>query len=440
MFKIGKDVQQTVMVFVNQMLAHFWEEGCLDAVERDVPIKVASAGVSPEALNREFGEEAVARARVAWKILINQISYPTILKLIIAAGSPSEGWPIFKKFYAPQAADEKARLTQSRYSLRMKEHEPLDEYFARDSVLRSRLALHGVTFSGVDANQHFARNLSHVFGVQKSILLSNADLTCKALEEVVLNAYGEMVMAREEEKRTGTGHALVAPDWSGRGNGGDPNGGRGGRGNRGKSRKNGNKGGQQQQQQQQQQQHASGRGRGGCSEAPQQWGAGGRGTGGREGGGRYVGGRAPAVGGRGRGLPSYPPPRGGYNYAGYPPNLPRPFGNQPPIFGADPRKRCETCNALGHTHQFCAWRVDPGYPIPPPVPAGPAPPRPRRTAPGPSGYQQPWPHSYGQAHVAAADAYGNALLAYSADTNDAAKYDSNNNDDDYYHYEEEQQP
>ena len=86
MFKNGEEVQQTVMVFVNQMLAHFGEEGCLDAVERDVPIKVASPGVSPEALNRQFGEEAVARARVARKIIINQISYPTILKLIIEAG------------------------------------------------------------------------------------------------------------------------------------------------------------------------------------------------------------------------------------------------------------------------------------------------------------------------------------------------------------------
>ena len=94
----------------------------------------------------------------------------------------------------------------------MKEHEPPSEYFARGSELRNRLALHGVTFSDVDANQHFARNLSHVFGMQKSILLSNADLTCKVLEDVVLNAYGEMEMAREEEKRTGTGHALVAPD------------------------------------------------------------------------------------------------------------------------------------------------------------------------------------------------------------------------------------
>ena len=180
MFKNGEEVQQTVMVFVNQMLAHFGEGGCLDAVGRDVPIKVASAGVSAEALKREFGEEAVARARVAWKILINQISYPTILKLIIAAGSPSEGWSIFKKFYAPQAAAEKARLTQSWYSLRMKQHEPPNEYFARGSALRSRLALHGVTFSDVDANQEFARNLSHVFGVQKSILLSNAGVRLRA--------------------------------------------------------------------------------------------------------------------------------------------------------------------------------------------------------------------------------------------------------------------
>ena len=170
-------------------------------------------------------------------------------------------------------------------------------------------------------------------------------------------------MAREEENRTGTGHALVAPDWSVRGNGGDQNGGRGGQGDHGKSKRNGNKDEQQQQQQpqqqqQQQQQHANGRERGGWNGAPQQWGAGSRGTGGKGGGGRYVGGRAPAVGGRGTGLPSYPPPHGGSNFAGYPPNLPRPFRNQPPIHGDDPRKQCETYNELGHTHQFRAWGVD----------------------------------------------------------------------------------
>ena len=148
------------------------------------------------------------------------------------------------------------------------------------SVLRSRLALHGVTFSDIAANQHFARSISHVSGVQKSILLSNADLTCKLLDDVVLSAYGEIEVAREEEKRTRKGHALVAPDWSGRVNGGDQNDGRGGRGDRGSSRRNGNKSGQQQQLQQQPrqqwQQHASRHGRGGWYGAPQQWDAGGR--------------------------------------------------------------------------------------------------------------------------------------------------------------------
>ena len=55
--------------------------------------------MSPEALHREFGEEAVARERVAWKIFINHISYPTSLNLILAAGLPSDGWCIFMKYY-----------------------------------------------------------------------------------------------------------------------------------------------------------------------------------------------------------------------------------------------------------------------------------------------------------------------------------------------------
>ena len=101
----------------------------------------------------------------------------------------------------------------------MNEHEPPNEYFARGSALRYRLSQHGMTISGVDANQHFARKLSHVFVVQKNILLANADLTSKVIEDVVLCACGEMEMARENEKRTGTGYDLGAPDCSGRGDG-----------------------------------------------------------------------------------------------------------------------------------------------------------------------------------------------------------------------------
>ena len=44
----------------------------------------------------------------------------------------------------------------------------------------------------VDAKQHFVRNLSPAFGVQKYILLPNAALTYQILEDVVLSAHGEM--------------------------------------------------------------------------------------------------------------------------------------------------------------------------------------------------------------------------------------------------------
>ena len=45
------------------MLAYFGK-GYLDAVKKDVLTKVASAGLNPQVLNREFGEEAVAIARL----------------------------------------------------------------------------------------------------------------------------------------------------------------------------------------------------------------------------------------------------------------------------------------------------------------------------------------------------------------------------------------
>ena len=61
-----------------------------------------------------------------------------------------------------------------------------------------------------------------------------------------------------------------------------------------------------------------------------------------------------------------PPPPGGYDYSRYPSNFPHPVGNQPPIHAADPRKRCQNCNELGHVHQYCAWRIDPGQSRPPP--------------------------------------------------------------------------
>ena len=244
--KNGEQIQQKVLIFRGQMGALFGQEDCLEAVETDVPIKVGRSDANVAALTAEFGEGMVDKARRAWGILVSQITALPVLQEILEAGSPSEGWSIFKNHYAPQSAAERARLTQAWYNLQMKEGEPPNEYFARGSVIRSQLGSHGMVFSDVDANHHFVRNVSHVFGVQKSILLTNADLSRQVLEDVVLSAHGEMEMAREQERRNGTGHALVAPD-SGRGNEG------GGRGGRGRNRRNENRGGQQHQQHQQHQ-------------------------------------------------------------------------------------------------------------------------------------------------------------------------------------------
>ena len=170
----GGDIQQRVMVFERQVNPYFWEMDCLEAVETTVPIKVGLQESSQEALIAEFGEELVGKASRAWSILMNQISYQALADLISATGSPSKGWTAaFKRHYAPQAAAEKARLTQSWYSLRMKVGESPNEYFSQGCVLRSRLGTNGIFLPDIDANQHFVRHLSHVFGVQNNIWLAS---------------------------------------------------------------------------------------------------------------------------------------------------------------------------------------------------------------------------------------------------------------------------
>ena len=89
----------------------------------------------------------------------------------------------------------------------MNDDTPPNEYFSRGSVIRGR-PTHGVPFTDHEANKHLARCLSAVFGVQKGIFLSNPDLTCQDLEDVVFSAQGEMDMARDRELRNGMGHAL----------------------------------------------------------------------------------------------------------------------------------------------------------------------------------------------------------------------------------------
>ncbi|CAN0553526.1 unnamed protein product, partial [Laminaria digitata] len=67
----------------------------------------------------------------------------------------------------------------------MKDDEPPNEYLARGSVLRSQLSTHGTVITDINAYQHYARNLPPTFEVQKSIVLTNAELTYQVIEDVV---------------------------------------------------------------------------------------------------------------------------------------------------------------------------------------------------------------------------------------------------------------
>ena len=61
----GEQVQQKVLVFRGQMCALFGQEGCLEAVETDVPIKIGKPDCNIAALTAESGEELVGKARRA---------------------------------------------------------------------------------------------------------------------------------------------------------------------------------------------------------------------------------------------------------------------------------------------------------------------------------------------------------------------------------------
>ena len=125
--KQGEDMLHKAMIFEGQMNALFWEAGCLGAVETTIPIKVGRPESSEAALNADFEEALVKKAATAWNVLVSQITHLPVLIQIFAAGSPDEGWSIFKKFYAPQSAAETARLTQSWYGLKMTDGEPPNE-------------------------------------------------------------------------------------------------------------------------------------------------------------------------------------------------------------------------------------------------------------------------------------------------------------------------
>lgn len=94
-------------------------------------------------------------------------------------------------------------------------------------MLRNLFGTHSVIHTANDANQDFARNLTPDYSVQKSILLTKKDEKCSRM---LMNAYGEMEMAKEKEMRDGKGLTSFVANSGGRGNRGGARGCRFGRG------------------------------------------------------------------------------------------------------------------------------------------------------------------------------------------------------------------
>ena len=135
----------------------------MEAVNSKVHIRVGSAGVDMDAWREKQGPVMVEQTLRGGNMLISPIQYLPVLKQILTPASPSEGWGIFDRYYQPQAAADKSKLTQQNHSFRIEADRTPQSYFGRFTVLRSELAFHGTIFSDIDAHRHSVRNLSPAF-------------------------------------------------------------------------------------------------------------------------------------------------------------------------------------------------------------------------------------------------------------------------------------
>ncbi|CAB1107700.1 unnamed protein product [Ectocarpus sp. CCAP 1310/34] len=222
-FKSGDNKQQKLLIFRSSMVARFAQEDVHEVVMSNQDIPVGRQGISMVNLKTEYGDQKVAKAVVAWNLLITSISFMPILSEIVSDGSPSGGWRIFLKYYEPQAKAEKKRLLKEYHSFAMHAGENPQEYFGRFSILRSRLASHGTVYPDNEANDHLVSALSSDYKLEKKLLDRTPDLNFEQIEDSVKEAHTDLVRAREEEQKSGVGHAFVASG-APRGDGRVPNG------------------------------------------------------------------------------------------------------------------------------------------------------------------------------------------------------------------------
>ena len=154
----SSDCREKFQVFVIQMTSYFRDEECEDALSVPDPIKVHKLDVSR--LTRQFGHEAVDKARRAMRIILDKVTDPTLIRHIDMLGSPSESWQHLLKTYTSPQQTEIARLEYEWQTLRMVDGEIPLKFLSRAKLIRREREKLGVFLKDADANKHITRCLS----------------------------------------------------------------------------------------------------------------------------------------------------------------------------------------------------------------------------------------------------------------------------------------
>ncbi|MEP5177288.1 hypothetical protein [Marinobacter alexandrii] len=96
--RAGDNEQTRVQGFSSMTIAVCGQNRTLSVlVEQEKAVKVGLEHADRAALVAEHSEEVVRKSYEIWGMLIQKITYVPIMRMVLSAGSPQEGWACFRK-------------------------------------------------------------------------------------------------------------------------------------------------------------------------------------------------------------------------------------------------------------------------------------------------------------------------------------------------------
>lgn len=129
------DMQIDFMIFQSSFIASLQNDGLYDVLH-DEPIPVGIKGRDPSELYGQYGRERVDKSLKVWQLLVKSVLEPTMLRLIVASGSPQVGWNLVVNHFSERHDDARERLDDEWAQLRQKPDEDVMDYLARCETLR----------------------------------------------------------------------------------------------------------------------------------------------------------------------------------------------------------------------------------------------------------------------------------------------------------------